>query len=177
VRVNQRTVLVSPDTPAEPAATGYGLYARVSSHDQKPDLDRQVARLTGWAADAGGRVVRVEAEVGSGMNGSRAKVRRLLADPKVTTVVVEHRDRLGRMNTELAESALSAHGRRLVVLDDGEVDDDLIRDMVEVLTWFCARLYGRRSARNRALKAVGCAQRGIGPQAIVSAGRQDAGHE
>lgn len=177
VRVNQRTVLVSPDTPAEPAAAGYGLYARVSSHDQKPDLDRQVARLTAWAADAGGQVVRVEAEVGSGMNGSRAKVRRLLADPKVTTVVVEHRDRLGRMNTELAESALSAHGRRLVVLDDGEVDDDLVRDMVEVLTLFCASLYGRRSARNRALKAVGCAQRDIGPQAVVSAGRQDAGHE
>lgn len=176
VRVNQRTVLVSPDTPAEPTAAGYGLYARVSSHDQKPDLDRQVARLTAWAADAGGQVVRVEAEVGSGMNGSRAKVRRLLADPKVTTVVVEHRDRLGRMNTELAESALSAHGRRLVVLDDGEVDDDLVRDMVEVLTLFCAGLYGRRSARNRALKAVGCAQRDIGPQAVVSARRQDAGH-
>jgi Resolvase, N terminal domain len=108
-------------TPAEPAAAAYGLCARVSSHDQKPDLDRQVARLTAWAAEAGGRVVRVEAEVGSGMNGSRAKVRRLLADPKVTTVVVEHRDRLGRMNTELVESALSAHGRRLLVLDDGEV--------------------------------------------------------
>jgi putative resolvase len=177
VRVNQRTVLVSPDTPAGPAAAAYGLYARVSSVDQKPDLDRQVARLTAWAADAGGQVVRVEAEVGSAMNGSRAKVRRLLADPKVTVVVAEHRDRLGRLNSELVESALSAHGRRLVVLDDGEVDDDLIRDLVEVLTSFCARLYGRRSARNRALKAVGCAQRDIGPQAVVSAGRQDAGHE
>jgi len=60
-----------------------------------------------------------------------------------------------------------------VVLDDGEVDDDLVRDMVEVLTSFCARLYGRRSARNRALKAVGCAQRDIGPPAIVGAQRQD----
>jgi putative resolvase len=66
------------------------------------------------------------------------------------------------MNTELVESALAAHGRRLVVLDGGEVDDDLVRDMVEVLTPFFARLYGRRPARNRALKAVGCAQRGIG---------------
>ena len=66
------------------------------------------------------------------------------------------------MNTELVEATLSAHGRRLVVLDDGEVDDDLVRDMVEVLTSFCARLYGRRSARNRALKAVGCAQRDMG---------------
>jgi putative resolvase len=92
----------------------------------------------------------------------------------VTVVVVEHRDRLGRMNTELVESALSAHGRRLVVLDDGEVADDLVRDMVKVLTSFCARLYGRRSARDRALKEVGCAQRDIDPQAAVGAGEQDA---
>jgi putative resolvase len=169
VRVNERTVLVSPDVPVGPAAAAFGLYARVSSHDEKSDLDRQVARLRGWAAEAGGTVVRVEAEVGSGMNGSRAKVRRLLADPRVTAVVVEHRDRLGRMNTELVESALAAHGRRLVVLDDGEVDDDLVRDMVELLTSFCARLYGRRSARNRALKAVGCAKRDIGPKAVVAA--------
>ena len=173
VRVNQRTVLVNPDR-GDAVVGGVGLYARVSSHDQKADLDRQVARLTGWAADAGGQVVRVEAEVGSGMNGARAKVRRLLADPKVTVVVVEHRDRLGRVNTELVESALSAHGRRLVVLDAGEVHDDLVRDMVEVLTSFCARLYGRGSARNRALKAIGCAQRDVGPRAVVG-GRGDDG--
>lgn len=166
VRVNQRTILVSPDAAVAQASAGFGLYARVSSHDQKSDLDRQVARLTSWAALAGGRVVRVEAEVGSGVNGARTRVRRLLADPKVTVVVVEHRDRLGRMNTELVEAALSAHGRRLVVLDDGEVHEDLVRDMVEVLTWLCARLYGRGSARNRALKAIGCAQRGIGPRAV-----------
>ena len=69
-------------------------------------------------------------------------------------MVVEHKDRLGRMNVELVEAALSAPGRRLVVLDDGEVEDDLVRDMVEVLTSFCARLYGRRSAKNRARKAL-----------------------
>ncbi|MFY9334653.1 MAG: IS607 family transposase [Mycobacterium sp.] len=167
VRVNSRSVLVSPDSTAAAPVAAFGVYARVSSHDQKSDLDRQVSRLSGWAAEAGGQVVRVEAEIGSGMNGSRSKVRRLLADPKVSVVVVEHRDRLGRMNTELVETALAAHGRRLVVLDDGEVDDDLVRDMVEVLTSFCARLYGRRSARNRALKAIGCAQRDIGPKAVV----------
>ena len=173
VRVNSRSVLVSADAPTRAETNACGLYARVSSHDQKDDLDRQLARLTKWAADAGGQVVRVEAEVGSGINGTRTKVRRMLADPKVTVVVVEHRDRLGRMNTELVESALAAHGRRIVVLDDGEVDDDLVRDMVEVLTSFCARLYGRRSARNRALKALGCAQRDVGPTAVVRADGQD----
>lgn len=162
-----RLILVSPESAAAVAGPECaGLYARVSSHGQKADLDGQVARLAAWAAKAGFPVVRMEAEVGSGMNGSRAKVRRLLADPQVTVVVVEHRDRLGRMNTELVEAALSAQGRRLAVVDDSEVTDDLVRDMVEVLTSFCARLYGPRSARNRALKALGCAQQNIGPQAV-----------
>jgi putative resolvase len=162
--------MILVEEPVAGSEPGAGLYARVSSHDQRSDLHRQVARLTGWAAQAGHRVVRVEAEVGSGMNGSRPKVRRLLADPKVRTVVVEHRDRLGRMNVELAEAALSAAGRRLVVLDPGEVDDDLVRDMTEVLTSFCARLYGRRSARNRAEKALRCAERDVGPKAMSSQG-------
>jgi putative resolvase len=77
------------------------------------------------------------------------------------------------MNAELVEAALWAHGRRLVVLDDGEMADDLIRDMVEVLTSFCARLYGRRSARNRALKAVRCAERDVGPVGVAAAAGGD----
>lgn len=160
-RVGPRTILVNIDANTTPEAIGgLGLYARVSSHDQKTDLERQVARLSAWAAKAGHRVVRVEAEIASGMDGRRSKARRLLADPQVTCVVVEHKDRLGRMNVGLVEAALSATGRRLLVLDDGEVADDLVRDMVEVLTWFCARLYGRRSARNRARKALQAAEHG-----------------
>ncbi|GAA0401536.1 IS607 family transposase [Streptomyces luteireticuli] len=160
-RVGPRTILVNIEANAAPEAVGgLGLYARVSSRDQKADLERQVARLIRWAAGTGHRVVRVELETGSGMNGSRPKARRLLADSDVTTVVVEHRDRLGRMNVELVEAALSATGRRLVVLDEGEAEDDLVRDMAEVLTSFCARLYGRRSAKNRAKKALEAAEHG-----------------
>jgi putative resolvase len=160
-RVGSRTILVNIDANTMPDAVGgLGLYARVSLHDQKADLERQVARLTRWAATTGRPVVRVESEIASGMNGARSKAKRLLADTAVTTVVVEHKDRLGRMNVELIEAALSASGRRLVVLDEGEVEDDLVRDMVEVLTSFCARLYGRRSAKNRALKALEAAEHG-----------------
>ncbi|GAA3802022.1 IS607-like element IS1535 family transposase [Sphaerisporangium flaviroseum] len=161
VRVGPRTILVNIDANTTPETVGgLGLYARVSCHDQKADLERQVARLSAWAAKAGHRVVGVESEIGSGMNGGRSKAQRLLADPAVTTIVVEHKDRLGRMNVELIEAALAAHGRRLVVLDDGEIEDDLVRDMVEVLTSFCARLYGRRSAANRARKALEAAEHG-----------------
>jgi putative resolvase len=121
-----------------------------------------MTRGPAWAAQPGLPVVRVGVGSGSGMNGAGAGARRLLADPAAGVVVVEHRGRLGRVNAGLVEAALAAHGRRLVVLDGGEVTGNLVRDMIEVLTSFCARLYGRRSARDRALKAVGCAQRDIG---------------
>ena len=170
-RLPSGTILV--DASGNPPGGRAVLYARVSAHDQRADLDRQVSRLTQWAASASARVVRVEAEVASGMTGRRPKLRRLLAGPAVQTVVVTHRDRLARMNAELVEAALWAHGRRLVVLDDGEVTDDLLGDMVEVLTSFCARRYGRRSARNRALKAVRCAEGDVGPAGLVGAAGDD----
>jgi putative resolvase len=59
----------------------------------------------------------------------------------------------------------------VVVIDEGEVDDDLVRDMTEVLTSFCARLYGRRSARNRAEKALRCAEHDVGPMALAQQAR------
>ena len=135
------------------------LYARVSAHDQRGELDRQVARLSGWATAQGVTVAEVVTEVGSGVNGRRPKLRRVLADPRAAMIVVEHRDRLARFGVEHLEAALSAQGRRLVVVDPGETSDDLVRDMVEVLTSFCARLYGRRGARNRALRAMTCAKK------------------
>ncbi|GAA2401628.1 IS607-like element IS1535 family transposase [Actinomadura vinacea] len=158
-RVGPRTILVNIDANTSPPVIGgVGLYARVSSRDQKADLERQIARLSEWAAKAGHTVIRVESEIASGMDGGRTTARRLLADSKVTAVAVENKDRLGRMNVELIEAALSASGRRLVVLDEAEVDDDvdhdLERDMVEALTWFCARLYGRGSAKSRAHRAL-----------------------
>ncbi|MDA8401060.1 MAG: recombinase family protein [Actinomycetota bacterium] len=86
-----------------------------------------MASLTEWAARTGASPVRVESEVKSGMNRADRKVRRLLSDPDVWTVVVEHRDRLSRMNTELVKAARSATGRHLGVVDEGDVDDDLVR--------------------------------------------------
>jgi len=79
---------------------------------------------------------------------------RLLSDPEVTTVIVEHRDRLARFGFEHIEAALMAQGRRIMVMEPGEVKDDLVQDMIEVLTSFCARLYGRRSAKNRVKRAM-----------------------
>jgi putative resolvase len=91
------------------------------------------------------------------MNGHRRKLTALLSDPAVTIIVVEHRDRLTRFGFEHLAASMSASGRRIVVLDESETTSDLVRDVTEVLTSLCARLYGQRSASRRAAKAVAVA--------------------
>lgn len=105
-------------------------------------------------------VSRVVTEVGSALDGRCKKFLALLRDPSVATIVVEHRDRFARFGAEYVEAALTAQGRRLLVVDPGEVDDDLVRDVTEILTSLCARLYGRRAAVNRARRAVNAATTG-----------------
>ncbi len=130
------------------------IYARVSSADQRADLDRQVARLLEFANTKGLAVAKTITEIGSGLNGHRRKLMQLLSDPEITTIIVEHRDRLARFGFEYIEAALMAQGRRIMVMEPGEVKDDLVQDMIEVLTSFCARLYGRRTAKNRVKRAM-----------------------
>jgi putative resolvase len=153
------TILVEvPRSPADTAGRTV-VYARVSSHDQRADLDRQVSRVMGWAGQRQLAVDQVVTEVGSGLDGRRPKLARLLADAHVGTIVVEHRDRLARFGVQHLQAALAAQDRRVLIATDAEATDDLVRDMIEVLTSFCARLYGRRGARNRALRALTAAKR------------------
>jgi len=130
------------------------LYARVSSADQKNDLDGQISRLLTYANEQGWDVGKSVTEIGSGLNGHRPKLMKLLADNKVRVIIVEHRDRLMRFGFEYVESCLSAQGRRVIVVNRAEMKEDLVQDMIEVLTSFCARLYDRSSAKNKAIKAL-----------------------
>ena len=154
--------LILVETPSlEKVSNRAVCYARVSSHDQRGDLDRQVARIRSWATAHGLAIAEVVTEVGSGMNAKRRKLARLLADPTTQTIIVEHRDRLARFGVEHLEAALSAQHRSIQVVEDGEVDDDLVRDMTEVLTSFCSRLYGPLGARNRALRSITAAKQAL----------------
>ena len=155
-----RLILVETPSP-EKVSNRAVCYGRVSSHDQRGDLDRQVARISAWATAHGLAIAEVVTEVGSGANGKRRKLARLLADPQAQTIIVEHRDRLARFGVEHLEAALSAQCRSIQVVEDSEADDDLVSDMTEVLTSFCARLHGRAGARNRALRAITAARRAL----------------
>ena len=139
--------------PGSPAGRAVG-YARVSSAEPKPHLENRANRLWACAGQRGILLDQVVSEVASGLKDRRPKLRKLLGDPTVHTVIVEHRERLARFGVGMAETMLQARGGSLIVIDDAEVPDDLVRDMTEILTCFCARLYGKRSAANRARRAI-----------------------
>lgn len=129
-------------------------YIRVSSSKQSESLAHQKLRVLEYCAKNGIKVDEIVEEISSGMNGKRTKLNKILKNPQNTTIIVEHRERLSRINFEMIESALSAQNRKIIVIDNNEVEDDLVRDITEVLTSFCARFYGQRSAKLKAQKII-----------------------
>ena len=142
------------ERPSAGATVRTVLYARVSSSDQSNDLVRQAERLQRFARKQGWAVDEVVMETASGLNGKRRKLLRVLESAGGVRLVVEHRDRLARFGFEMVDAAVRGGGGEVIVVDDGELEDDLVRDVTEVLTSMCARLYGRRSAARRAERAL-----------------------
>ena len=143
-------VLANPEAPSGRKVG----YARVSNAEQKSHLENQANRLWAYAGQNGIPLDGVVSEIASGLSDRRPRLLELLADSTVDTVIVEHRERLARFGVGMVEAMLQARGGSLIVIDDAEVPDDLVRDMTEILTCFCARLYGKRSAANRAKRAL-----------------------
>jgi len=123
------------------------LYARVSSRGQKPDLERQIARLVNLYPGA-----EVVGEVGGGLNFKRPKFLALLERVRagdVGTIVVAHRDRLCRFGFEFVEWYCHQYGCEVVVLDDTHLSpqQELVEDILTILHCFSSRLYGLRKYR------------------------------
>ncbi len=131
-------------------------YARVSSHDQKDDLERQKQVLELYCARHGW-TFEVVADLGSGMNYHKKGLKRLLdgiIDDEVGRLVIAHKDRLLRFGAELVFAICEAKGVEVVILNQGEgttFEEDLARDVLEIITVFSARLYGSRSRKNQRL--------------------------
>lgn len=131
------------------------VYARVSSAENRTNLQSQADRVTAYCAARGWKVTEVVKETGSGLNDRRPKLGRLLADPAVTVIVVEHKDRLTRFGFVYIEALLAQRGGRVEVINAAEGErEDLIQDFVNVITSFCARIYGQRRAKRRTEKLL-----------------------
>lgn len=148
------TILVKANADEPRKTNNIAIYARVSSSGQKEDLERQLGRLVTYASQNNINIVKSVSEIGSGLNGKRKKLINLLKDTDIDGILVEHKDRLARFGVEYFEALLAASGRKLIVVNESEMKDDLVQDMVDLLTSMCARLYGRRSAKNKARRAI-----------------------
>lgn len=131
------------------------VYARVSSSENKDNLERQRQRLLDYCAAKGYRVVKSVAEVGSGLNDKRPKLESLLLDHSVKKIVVEHADRFSRFGMNYITKLMEMQGRKIEVINEQDSDrDDLMQDFVSIITSFCARLYGLRRNKRRTEKII-----------------------
>ena len=138
-------------------------YARVSSHDQREDLVRQVALLESFCAGSGWSYETIQ-DLGSGLNYRKKGLRTLISricSGEVGRLVITHKDRLLRFGSELVFSLCEHFGTEVVIVNASEeasFEDELVGDVLEIITVFSARLYGSRSHKNKtmveALKAA-----------------------
>jgi putative resolvase len=151
-------VIVRDPEPEKSAPTGIALYARVSTTGQKADLERQVERLKTYAASRGYQVTKIVQEIASGMNDSRPKLLKLLTDPQIGTIVIEHRDRLTRFGFVYIEQLFQMQGRSIEVMFPTDTQNDLVDDFIAVIASMASRIYGRRHSRERAKKIQQCVE-------------------
>lgn len=144
------TVIVPDPEESRPERTA--VYARVSSSMNKDNLHSQSQRVQQFCSAKGWEICAVAEECASGLNDKRPKLMKLLMDPSITRIVVEHKDRLTRFGYNYIEQLW---GGELVVINQvAEDEKDLMQDFVSLVTSFTARLYGRRRTRRMTEKLI-----------------------
>ena len=154
-RVGAHTIIITEDEGEARIAAGdqVAIYARVSAAENRPNLDSQAERLVAYCAARGYQVSQVVKEIGTGVNDSRPQLLKLLSDPRVGVIVVDHKDRLTRFGFRYIEALLAVNGRRVEVVNLAENGrEDLLSDLTAIIYSFCARLYGQRRAKRQTEK-------------------------
>ncbi|MGB0929620.1 MAG: IS607 family transposase [Chitinophagales bacterium] len=147
------TIVVPDEKPKVKGKTA--VYARVSSSDQRKDLDRQADRLVQYCNVNGWGVDVIYKEVASGLNDKRKRLVLMLEDKSVTRIVVEHKDRLSRFGVNYIEVLLKNEDRELVIVNSVNGDEeDLMQDFISLITSFCARIYGSRRSKRKTAQIV-----------------------
>ena len=161
-RVGKHTILIDEDMPEQSLSQEkVAVYARVSSAENKSNLDSQAERLSAYCAAKGYQIAKVVKEIGSGVNDSRPKLLAMLADQSINLIVVEHKDRLTRFGFRYIETLLKGQGRSIEVVNGAENGtEDLLADLVSIIYSFCARLCGQRRAKRKTEKIVAELEKG-----------------
>jgi putative resolvase len=144
------TVIVNQPEQESHVSRKVAIYARVSNSENKQNLDAQAERLVAWCTMQGWTGMQVVKEYGSGVNDHRPRFLALLADPSITHIVVEHKDRASRFGVAYIQTLLAVQRRELVVVNATQTaKEELMSDLVSIITSFVPRLYGRRRAKRK----------------------------
>jgi putative resolvase len=147
--------IIVPEAEQPKGDKKVAVYARVSSSENRSNLQSQAERVTTYCAAKGYRIEKVIKEVGSGVNDQRPKFQALLADKEISLIVVEHRDRATRFGFYYLRTLLENEGRRLEVINESEGDrDELMQDLIAIITSFVARYYGQPRAKRKTEKII-----------------------
>jgi predicted site-specific integrase-resolvase len=131
------------------------IYCRVSSSENKSNLESQKKRLLDYCAAKGYKVSKVITEVGSGVNDTRKQWLSLLQDRAINIIVVEHKDRFTRFGFNSYKVLLNNEGRDIEVVNEADNGkEDLLQDLVSIIASFCARLYGQRRCKRKTERIV-----------------------
>ncbi|WP_372365789.1 IS607 family transposase [Candidatus Uabimicrobium sp. HlEnr_7] len=131
------------------------IYARVSSSENKKNLESQCNRLRDYASARGYQIAKEVKEIGSGLNDKRAKLKKILESDDWEILIVEHKDRLARFGLNYIEILLAKENKKIEVINKTSGDkEDLMQDFVSIITSFCARLYGLRRNKRRTEKII-----------------------
>lgn len=134
------------ETKTEPNTVA--IYSRVSSSQNRENAVRQLERLKNYAIAKGYNIVSETVEVASGLNDKRPKLEKLLKSDNYEILLVEHKDRLTRFGFNYIETLLERNNQRIEVVDEtSEEKEDLINDLISIITSFCARIYGQRKTK------------------------------
>ena len=148
------TVIVREEE-TQGADQSVAVYCRVSSSENKTNLESQKQRLLDYCAAKGYKVSRAVTEVGSGINDTRKQWLSLLQDRTVRIIVVEHKDRFTRFGFTGYKTLLNSDGRDIEVVNEADNGkEDLLQDLVSIITSFCARLYGQRRCKRKTEKII-----------------------
>jgi putative resolvase len=124
------------------------IYCRVSSHDKKDDLARQLIRCTEFATSNGFIIKQSYKEIGSGMNDSRTQLMKVLSST-IPYIIVENKDRLTRFGFNYIKTLFNRLNVEIIVINNTDDDkQDLMKDLMSIITSFCGRLYGLRRSHN-----------------------------
>jgi len=146
------TVIVNENVGRE---EGVCVYARVSSAENRDNLDSQAERLKEYCIAKGYRIKKVVKEIGSGVNDNRKKLNAILDDDDYALIVIEHKDRLTRFGFNYIRVLLQKTGRGIEVVNEAENDkQDLMQDFVSIITSFCARIYGLRRSKRKTERII-----------------------